>query len=225
MNTRTYSKEITTAINNFLNEDDWHFSFDEQRGSFNFGLTLKSKIKHIKYIVEVKEDEFLVYAISPIGADEDDEKMMTTMAEFVCRANYGLKNGNFELDMRDGEIRYKSFVSCEGITPTPEMIKRSIYCPTTMFEQYSNGIVDIILGNATAKAAIDKCEKASEEELRSIIAQLVEDDDSGDMDVMMARLAARLGIDEVPSGFDSEESEQTISDIKIDLFESEGGDE
>lgn len=94
-----------------------------------------------------------------------------------------------------------------------------------MFEQYSDGIVDIILGNATAKAAIDKCEKASEEELRSIIAQLVEDDDSGDMDVMMARLAARLGIDEVPSGFDSEESEQTVSDIKIDLFESEGGDE
>ena len=123
MNTRTYSKEITTAINNFLNEDDWHFSFDKQRDSFNFGLTLKSKIKHIKYIVEVKEGEFLVYAISPIGADEDDEKMMTTMAEFVCRANYGLKNGNFELDMRDGEIRYKSFVSCEGITPTPEMIK------------------------------------------------------------------------------------------------------
>lgn len=207
MNTNTYSKEITTAINNFLNEDDWHFSFDEQRGLFNFGLNLKSKIKHIKYIVEVQEDEFLVYAVSPIGA------------------NYGLKNGNFELDMRDGEIRYKSFVSCGGITPTPEMIKRSIYCPATMFEQYGDGIVDIILGNATAKSAIEKCEKSSEEELRSVIAQLVEDDDNGDMDVMMARLAARLGIDEVPSETDSEESEHILSDIKIDLFESEGEDE
>lgn len=225
MNTRTYSKKITTAINNFLNEDDWHFAFDEQGGSFKFGLTLKSKIKHIEYIVEVQEDEFLVYAVSPIGADEDDEKMMKTMAEFICRANYGLKNGNFELDMRNGEIRYKSFVSCGGITPTPEMIKRSIYCPATMFEQYSDGIVDIILGNATAKSAIEKCEKSSEEELRSLITQLVEDDDSGDMDVMMVRLAARLGIDEVPSETDSEESEHIESDIKIDLFESEGEDE
>ena len=30
-----------------------------------------------------------------------------------CRANYGLlANGNFELDMDDGEIRYKVFIDC-----------------------------------------------------------------------------------------------------------------
>lgn len=108
MKERTYSKNIANAINNFLTEDDWRFSFDEQRGLFEFGLCLKGKVKKIRYIVDVKEDEYLVYAISPLGADDDDETMMASMAEFVCRANYGLKNGNFELDMRDGEIRFKS---------------------------------------------------------------------------------------------------------------------
>lgn len=69
---------------------------------------------------------------------------MAIMAEFICRANYGLKNGNFELDMRDGEIRYKSFVDCEGLTPTTEMVRNSIHCPAAMFDRYGDGIVDII---------------------------------------------------------------------------------
>ena len=80
MKERTYSKAIANAINNFLTEDDWHFSFDDRRGLFKFGLCLKGRIKKINYIVDVKEDEYVVYAISPLGADEDDEKMMAAMS-------------------------------------------------------------------------------------------------------------------------------------------------
>ena len=110
MKEKNYSAEIANAIKSYLKEDDWHFSFDEETGLFRFGLSLSSKIKKINYIVDVKEDQYIVYAIAPIGADEEDKKMMATMAEFVCRANYGLKNGNFELDMRDGEVRLSALL-------------------------------------------------------------------------------------------------------------------
>ena len=126
MKEKNYSAEIANAIKSYLKEDDWHFSFDEETGLFRFGLSLSSKIKKINYIVDVKEDQYIVYAIAPIGADEEDKKMMATMAEFVCRANYGLKNGNFELDMRDGEVRFKCFADCEGITPSKDMVENSI---------------------------------------------------------------------------------------------------
>lgn len=219
----TYSKNIAKAINHFLTEDDWHFSFDDQRGLFRFGLCLKGRIKKVNYIVDVKEDEYIVYAISPLGANEDDEKMMATMAEFVCRANYGLKNGNFELDMQDGEIRFKSFVDCEGITPTTEMIWNSIRCPAAMFDRYGAGIVDIVFGNATAKDAIAKCEKSPAEELRALLGE--EFDGDGDMDAMIARLAEKFGIDEsdLHSGGDSPEINEDEMEVKIDLFNSEGG--
>ena len=92
MKEKIYSKDIAHAINTYLKEDDWHFSFDEIRGVFKFGLSLKAKMKKINYFIYVKEDEYIVYAVSPLGADEEDEKMMAAMAEFVCRANYGLKN-------------------------------------------------------------------------------------------------------------------------------------
>lgn len=39
---------------------------------------------------------------------------MKRTAEFLTRANYGLVFGNFEMDMHDGEIRYKpSFRAAE----------------------------------------------------------------------------------------------------------------
>ncbi len=156
---RAYSKAIASAIDGFLTGDDWHYTFDDEKGLFRFNLTLTKKIKKVSYIVDIKKDGFLVYAIPPLGAEEGDSNMMAQMAEFVCRANYALINGNFELDMRDGEIRYKTYVNCDGQLPTTEIIKDSIYCPAFMFEKYSAGITGIIFGDMTAKQAIDLCEK------------------------------------------------------------------
>lgn len=167
MKNRAYSKSIATAINNFLTEDDWHFDFDDQCGLFKFGLDLEGLIKTVRYIIDVKDNEYIVYAISPLGPNATDEKMLAAMAEFICRANYGLKNGNFELDMKDGHIQYKIFVDCEGCTPTMEVVRNSIYCPAIMFDRYSAGIVDIIFSKSKAKDAIAKCEKSPAEELRT----------------------------------------------------------
>ena len=99
--------------------------------------------------------------------------MMAQMAEFLCRANYGLQNGCFELDFRDGEIRYKSFIDCDDMMPSFEVIQNSIYCTAGMFQRYAPGIVDIIFSGCTAKAAIEKCEK-------SISAATDEDMDGSD---------------------------------------------
>lgn len=144
--------------------------------------------------------------------------MMASMAEFVCRANYGLTNGSFELDMRDGEIRFKSFVDCEGTTPTAEMIRNSIHCPAAMFERYSAGIV--VLGNATVKEAIVKCEKSLPEEFRSILSEELYG--SKYKDAVIALLAAELGVDESDLLADDEQPESTDdgTKTKTELFET-----
>lgn len=189
-----YSKTIAQAIDSFLKEDGWHFSFDE--GVFTFGLGLRSKIKRIDYIVKVKADKFIVYGISPIGVDKDDKDMMARISEFIHRANYGLIRGNFEIDMNDGEIRYKVCTDCDGIEPSAEMIKNAIYCPGFMFDEYGSGITDIIFSNMSAKDAVEKCEGSFSDILRSLIGL---SDQSGDAE--------------------SEEPE-----IKTDLFGTEGDD-
>lgn len=224
-----YSNELVNLVNKFLVDDEWHFSFDEDTGVFDFGLRVKSKIQKINYIVDVHEDEIIVYGMCPIGADHTDSNMMAQMAEFLCRANYGLKNGCFELDFRDGEVRFKSFIDCEDVMPSTEVIKNSIYCTAAMFKRYAPGIVDIIFSGCTAKEAIAKCEKSPEAELRSMITEAVGEDMEGtDIADMIERLAARLGItedgeEESEGGSDDEGSSD--DEIRINPFDGkqEGG--
>lgn len=224
-----YSKDLVNCVKQFLVDDDWHFSFDENTGVFDFRLRVKSKIQKINYIIDVHEDEVIVYGMCPIGADHTDSNMMAQMAEFLCRANYGLKNGCFELDFRDGEIRFKSFIDCDNVLPSTEVIKNSIHCTAAMYDRYAPGILDIIFSGCTGKEAIAKCEKSPEDELRSLITETVGDGmDSSDVADMLERLATRLGIkegeeDESDAG---SENTDTSEEILVNLFDGkkEGGD-
>ena len=154
-----YSQDIVDEIRGFLLDDDWKFDFDEERGIFRFGVNIDGKMKHVNYFVPVRDDSYTVYAISPVSADSDDAEVMSAIAEFVCRANYGLRNGNFEVDMRDGEIRYKVFVDCDGgILPSRDVIRGSIIIPAMMFERYSPGLLDVIFKGSSAAEAISQCE-------------------------------------------------------------------
>lgn len=225
MTKNNYSKEIADAIRNFLDEDDWKYSFDEQLGMFRFGLNLGGKLKNVNYIIDVKEDEYVSYAISPVGVDQNDRERMAVMTEFICRANYGLKNGNFELDVRDGELRYKSYVDCDGIIPTEDMIRHSITCPGTMFKRYSEGIVGIIFNDESAEGAINRCEK-SDQEFQELLEELrkLADSDDGDGQKMveaLGRLAERFGI---PDDFDLTDIANEDGDEDDDADLDTGGD-
>ena len=214
-----YSNEIANVVKQFLTDDDWHYSFDEERGIFDFDLRVKSKIQKIEYLIHVKEDEMLVYGICPIETDCDDEKMMVQMAEFICRANFGLENGCFEFDFRDGEIRYKSFIDCDKVLPSTEVVENSIYRTAAMYKRYAAGITSIIFAGSSAKEAIVMCEKSPEEELRSMLAEMGEDAGDGDVADMIARLAERLGITSEEETATSETaSSEDAAEVHVDLF-------
>ena len=154
-----YSQDIVDEIRGFLIDDDWKFDFDDEKGIFRFGVNISGKMKHVNYFVPVRDDSYTVYAISPINGDVDDQQVMNGLAEVTCRANYGLRNGNFELDMRDGEVRYKIFVDCDGQLPSREIVRGSIVIPAMMFERYSPGILDVIFKGMSAADAIAPCEE------------------------------------------------------------------
>ncbi len=150
--------EITNLIGRYLKEFDCNFNYIKEIDTFNLGLALQSKMKTVDVFIHVCDDEYVVYGLLPIGADASDKKMMASMSEFICRVNYGLKNGCFELDMDDGEIKYRTYVDCEESIPSIEVVRNSILCLAAMVEKYSEGILDIVFGNVSAKTAAQKCE-------------------------------------------------------------------
>ena len=62
-------------------------------------------------MIRVDLEEFLFYAVAPIKTPDE---VRPAVSEYVTRANYGLRIGNFELDYGDGEVRYKSSLNFEG---------------------------------------------------------------------------------------------------------------
>lgn len=163
---KIYSQDLMNTIKNYLDSEGWAYNFEEDNGLIRLSLNIKSQLRKLNYLIDVKKTEYLVYGVLPVGGDTDDPQLMASLGEFVCRANYGLKNGCFEFDWNDGEIRYKSYVDCDGQLPTERMIRNSIYCVATMVEHYSPGFTGIMFAGESAADAAENCDEPLRRRLR-----------------------------------------------------------
>ncbi|MDE6774844.1 MAG: YbjN domain-containing protein [Ruminococcus sp.] len=152
---KNYSKEIAAAITDFLRKDNWNFEKVNENGIIELGVKLNSKLKKADIYINVLEHGFIVNSVPSLSADKDCIKDMT---EFITRANYGLNHGNFEMDYRDGEIRYKTSLFSDDEIPTHEQIEAMIYINVTTLDNYGNGLAMIAFGMGTPEDAIRMCE-------------------------------------------------------------------
>jgi len=171
-----YSFEIAEEIQQFLEQDDWHFEFLEEKGMFHFRVNVSGKLKKIEYVLQVREDDYLVYTICPLNADKDDPDAMQRISEFLTRVNYGTVNGNFEMDYHDGEIRYKTYVDCEDMLPSTKVIRDSIYIPASSFRQYGDGIVQLMFTEDSPGEVYEACRKKF---LKKLLEHYMDSDDEG----------------------------------------------
>ena len=150
------SEEIVTAVRKWLDGDDWHYEFNEEKQMIKAGVTLGGKIQTATMFIDFREKSYLVYVRAPICGDKDN---LGELLKFIAMANYGLINGNFELDMRDGEVRYKTYVNCDGLDAlSDEVIKASIYTGCTLMGRYGDGITALAFGFSDAETEIKKAE-------------------------------------------------------------------
>ena len=154
--TKTYSNVVANKIKSYMDENAWKYQFDSIEGRFLFEVALRNKIKVVHCIIDVQEDAYIVYGLLPFGIDPRDNSKLSTMAQYLCYINNGLKNGNFDLNPLDGEIRYKCYVDCEDVIPSDKVIYNSIVCPSAMIDLFGEGILAVMLGNASTLADMDK---------------------------------------------------------------------
>jgi len=155
-------EQIVDAVRDFLDGDDWHYEFDAERSLVKMGINLKSKIKSGRIYVDIREHFYMVYLCAPISGDKDN---LGELNKYLAMANYGLYNGNFELDMSDGEIRYKTYVNCDGLESlSTDVIRDSIYTGCLMMDRYGDGIAALALGFSDAETEIKKAEHTDSED-------------------------------------------------------------
>lgn len=152
MSIKEYNIEIADRVKECLEKEDIHFLFEEDDGLFRFHVQLDTM--KILYHIKIYKDEILIYTYAGYKADESDEEMNAKISEFILKTNYGLRNGCFEYDHRDGDIRYKVYINCDHCLPSTESIMNGIYYSAIMQECYFKEFICIIYGLADCQYEI-----------------------------------------------------------------------
>lgn len=154
-NSNSSSGYIWDVATQFFEDDEWRYEKIEDRGT----LRMTFGGEHGTWIcfAEIKEEQqqFLFYSrlLNKIPQDK-----RTKVAEFLTRANYGLKIGNFEMDFEDGEVGFKTSVDVKGGSLTTTMIKHMVYVNVLMMDKYFPGLMTVVYGGASPENAIDEIE-------------------------------------------------------------------
>ncbi|KAJ4459503.1 hypothetical protein PAPYR_4560 [Paratrimastix pyriformis] len=89
------------------------------------------------------QDTICVYSVFGTNAPAD---RLSAVCEFITRANYDLPLGNWELDIRDGECRFKTSVDVEGCGDVGPLVKQLLGNNLGTFQRYVPGLRNVIAG-------------------------------------------------------------------------------
>jgi hypothetical protein len=140
----------------FMEEDGWN----PQRIDDKFVYRTYYYGKHAEFRcyaqVRVDLQQFIFYTVATFKVPEE---LRLHVAEYITRANYGLRIGNFEMDFSDGEVRYKSSLDFENETLTSNFIRYVIYPAVQTMDHYMPGLMKVVYGGIAPIVAIEQIEQ------------------------------------------------------------------
>ena len=153
------SESILETVMDFFTAEDWPFARTNDPSTLRLAFRGNNGLWTCYARVKEPEGTFVFYSICPVNAPETKR---LAMAEFLTLANFGLVNGNFEMDFNDGEIRYKTGIVVKGAQQalakkshlTAALLKQLVYGNVMMMEQYLPGIMALLEKDISPKEAI-----------------------------------------------------------------------
>lgn len=152
-------KENAKFVKGYLDGDGWTCEMEDQGkaavfiseiGGFN-GI-----YNSYKFMLFVGDYEVQNYAFFPTSAKDK----LPEMAEFITRANYGLKYGDFEMDWNDGEVRFHLSFPMSAVNADEMILPTLLMAPPKMLDKYSKGFAEVLMGLKKPADAIKDCEGA-----------------------------------------------------------------
>lgn len=150
----TLKTTLLEQVLHFFTTEDWQYT--KLQGEPTLAMIFQGEHGQWKCYAKIREEQhqFVFYSVYPTNISPEH---LPPISEFLTRANYGMVLGNFELDLDDGEIRYKTSISVEGDRLTSALIKNLVYTNVLTMDRYLPGIRAVLEG-VSAIAAIQQVE-------------------------------------------------------------------
>jgi hypothetical protein len=147
---------LLKMVADFLESEGFNFDLDKENSLVRFGVSGRNG--PYSMLIDVLPEHRLIkcFSIVPVRAPENKRE---TMIEFLTRANYGLPFGNFELDLSDGEVRFKTSMHTDEGAVGPAVLRRLVFINANFADEYLPGIVRIVDTDVSAEEAVRDIEQ------------------------------------------------------------------
>ena len=99
------------------------------------------------------KDEYLMFlSLLPCKAQSQSR---ATCAELLTRINYGLSHGCFEMDVEDGELRFRTTLPLVSPSVSPELVEHLVFSNLCIVDRFFAAIMKVLYAGVPPKAALE----------------------------------------------------------------------
>lgn len=160
-NTPEVTAPIRQRIMTFLTDDGWNFQQDKY--SLNTRVRCKNAVFPIYIYILEENPTIQVYSYLDTVIPENKR---AAVSEFCTRVNHNMPIGNFEFDMDEGEVRYKTSIALGNNIEflTDELLDRLIVTNYSNMDLYYPGFMQINFSdNVDVKTIVEEIENPKKE--------------------------------------------------------------
>lgn len=140
---------IVDCLKQYFNDKQWHYTHyrpktNDSQQSHHLSLRMRHKQINCGYLFRVQEKNKLlaIYGILPFLIPESHQSAAMLL---ITQINYDMLIGNLEMDVNDGEIRYKNAIDVEAVGidhHTIEHLLQSVVAMTTVANELFGDLIN-----------------------------------------------------------------------------------
>jgi len=142
---------MRSIVKDFLKSQNWQYSEIEGKSLILFGINGENgNFQCIADIIE-ETSEFIFFSIC--GSNVPIEKR-SEIIELLNQINFRILLGNFVMDPEDGEIRFRTSVNYNSITPSIKFVENIIMPNIITVDSCLPAIMGILFSNISISDAL-----------------------------------------------------------------------
>ena len=178
-------KELSESLVGFLKDEDWRF--EELDGEKTYRLHFDGRHGSYSMMIFIDNERRMFNVCTKCPIDVPKSKL-TAIAELISRINCNLTLGNFDLDIDDGLIFFKTGMKAGKANPEHETISTVIFGNCYIIDRYLPTLASVIYGRLSPKKAIQLFWDSKDE-----YTQEYEEDSFEDEPPSNKRFSGRMG--------------------------------
>jgi hypothetical protein len=154
---------VFSTIVQFFRGQRWDANVNPERGTVSFEYAGEVGAWNTYTTAFESERQVATYGVLPFLIEPAHR---TTVTELITRINFGLVVGNFEMDLRDGEVRYRTSLDFEGGELTTPLLQQLVRSNLSVMEHYLPAFIAIALRNRSAVDALATVDREPQDRAR-----------------------------------------------------------